>query len=82
MQCTYSIFINVFMYCIVVFLYGYRNTTIQYMNTLINIEYVHYIQHGEVIPYRNTTIQYSIFINVFMYCIVVLLYGITSPCCM
>ena len=31
---------------------------IQYINTLINIEYVHYIQHGEVIPYRNTTIQY------------------------
>jgi hypothetical protein len=42
------------MYCIV----PYRNTTIQYINTLINIEYVHYIQHGEVIPYRNTTIQY------------------------
>ena len=36
----------------------YRNTTIQYINTLINIEYVYYIQHGEVIPYRNTTIQY------------------------
>jgi hypothetical protein len=30
----------------------------QYINTLINIEYVHYIQHGDVIPYRNTTIQY------------------------
>jgi predicted nucleic-acid-binding protein len=36
----------------------YLNTTIQYINTLINIEYVYYIQHGEVIPYRNTTIQY------------------------
>jgi hypothetical protein len=44
------------MYCIVVFLYGI--TSIQYINTLINIEYVHYIQHGEVIPSRNTTIQY------------------------
>jgi predicted nucleic-acid-binding protein len=31
---------------------------IQYINTLINIEYVYYIQHGEDIPYRNTTIQY------------------------
>ena len=28
----------------------YRNTTIQYINTLINIEYVYYIQHGEVRP--------------------------------
>jgi hypothetical protein len=28
----------------------YSNTTIQYINTLINIEYVYYIQHGEVIP--------------------------------
>jgi hypothetical protein len=36
----------------------YRNTTIQYINTLINIKYVYYIQHGEVIPYRNTTIKY------------------------
>jgi hypothetical protein len=36
----------------------YRNTTIQYINTLINIKYAYYIQHGEVIPYRNTTIKY------------------------
>jgi hypothetical protein len=70
------------MYCIVVFhiqhgeVIPYRNTTIQYINTLINIEYVHYIQHGEVIPYRNKTIQ---FINTL---INIEYYGITSPCCM
>jgi hypothetical protein len=30
----------------------YRYRTIQLINTLININYVYYIQHGEVIPMK------------------------------
>jgi hypothetical protein len=63
---------------------------VQYINTLINIEYVYYIQHGEIIPYRNTTIQYiNTLINIeyVHYICIYVLYScisacITSPCCM
>jgi hypothetical protein len=56
----------------------YRNTTIQYINTLINIKYAYYIQHSEVL-YSCISVWYN-FTMLYVVCSIHILYLLMYLC--